>query len=552
MKPVIMTIDDEPHVLNAIERDLRNRYHKEYRIMKAGSGTEALEITEQLKQGNKPIALFLVDQRMPGKSGIEFLEEAIRLYPEARKVLLTAYADTDAAIASINTVALDYYLLKPWDPPEQHLYPVLDDLLSDWLATAAVPYDGIRVAGTQWSASSHTVKDFLTRNQIPYQWLDVEKDAQSRALVETIGVEGSQLPVVFFPDGGHLINPNSGALAEKVGLRTKAQLPFYELVVVGGGPAGLAAAMYGASEGVHTVMIEKEAPGGQAGTSARIENYLGFPQGISGADLARRATVQAKRLGAEILTPQEVVKVRVEDPYRIVTLGDGSEISCHGLLIATGMTVKQLDVEGLDRFIGASVYYGAAMTEAESCRGGHAVVVGGANSAGQGAAFLSRFANKVTMLIRADTMKASMSTYLVEQIQSIKNIEVRLQSEMSAVHGKDRLEAIAIRNIETGETDDVPADGVFLYIGAVPNTELVADIVERSEDGFVLTGPDLFRDGRRPRNWKLKRDPYLMETSVPGIFAAGDVRYNAVRRVASSVGQGSVVVFFVQRYLETV
>lgn len=552
MKPVILTIDDEPHVLNAIERDLRDRYHKDYRIMKAGSGTEALEITQQLKQSNKPIALFLVDQRMPGKSGIEFLEEAIRLYPNARKVLLTAYADTDAAIASINTVDLDYYLLKPWDPPDQHLYPVLDDLLSDWRATAPVLYDGIRVAGTQWSASSHTVKDFLTRNQIPYQWLDVEKDTQSKALVEAIGVEGSQLPVVFFPDGSHLINPDSGTLAEKVGLRTKAQLPFYELVVVGGGPAGLAAAMYGASEGVHTVMIEKEAPGGQAGTSARIENYLGFPQGISGADLARRATVQAKRLGAEILTPQEVVKVRVEDPYRFVTLGDGSEISCHGLLIATGMTVRKLDVEGLDRFIGASVYYGAAMTEAESCRGGHAVVVGGANSAGQGAVFLSRFASKVTMLIRADAMDVSMSTYLVEQIQNIKNIEVRLQSEMSAVHGEDHLEAITIRNVQTGEAEEVPASGVFLYIGAVPNTELVADTVERSDDGFILTGPDLFRNGRRPKNWMLKRDPYLMETSVPGIFAAGDVRYNAVRRVASSVGQGSVVVFFVQRYLETV
>lgn len=552
MKPVILTIDDEPHVLNAIERDLRDRYHKDYRIMKAGSGTEALEITQQLKQSNKPIALFLVDQRMPGKSGIEFLEEAIRLYPNARKVLLTAYADTDAAIASINTVDLDYYLLKPWDPPDQHLYPVLDDLLSDWRATAPVLYDGIRVAGTQWSASSHTVKDFLTRNQIPYQWLDVEKDTQSKALVEAIGVEGSQLPVVFFPDGSHLINPDSGTLAEKVGLRTKAQLPFYELVVVGGGPAGLAAAMYGASEGVHTVMIEKEAPGGQAGTSARIENYLGFPQGISGADLARRATVQAKRLGAEILTPQEVVKVRVEDPYRFVTLGDGSEISCHGLLIATGMTVRKLDVEGLDRFIGASVYYGAAMTEAESCRGGHAVVVGGANSAGQGAVFLSRFASKVTMLIRADAMDVSMSTYLVEQIQNIKNIEVRLQSEMSAVHGSDHLEAITIRNVQTGEAEEVPASGVFLYIGAVPNTELVADTVERSDDGFILTGPDLFRNGRRPKNWMLKRDPYLMETSVPGIFAAGDVRYNAVRRVASSVGQGSVVVFFVQRYLETV
>lgn len=547
-----MTIDDEPHVLNAVERDLRKRYHSDYRIMKVGSGAKALEAVQQLKKRNDPISLFLVDQRMPEMSGIEFLEKAIQLYPDARKVLLTAYADTDAAIASINTVGLDHYLLKPWDPPDQHLYPVLDELLSDWLASVPVPYDGIRVAGTQWSAGSHNVKDFLTRNQIPYQWLDIEKDDQVRTLVESVEKDRSRLPVVLFPDGSHLVEPDSQVLAEKIGLVTRAQRPFYDLIIIGGGPAGLAAAVYGASEGVRTVMIEKEAPGGQAGTSARIENYLGFPQGISGADLARRAATQAKRLGAEILTPQEVLKVRLEDPYRIVTLRDGTELSCYALLIATGMTVRKLDIEGIETYIGASIYYGAAMTEAESCRGGQAIVVGGANSAGQGAAFLSRFAKKVTMLIRANSMDVSMSQYLVEQIQSIKNIDVRLQSDMSAVHGSDRLEAITIRNIETGETDKVPADGVFLYIGAVPNSEFVADIVERSNDGFILTGPELMRDGCRPKNWRLQRDPYLMETSVPGIFAVGDVRYNAVRRVASSVGQGSVVVFFVQRYLETV
>lgn len=547
-----MTIDDEPHVLNAIERDLRKRYHNDYRVMKVGSGTKALEAVQELKRRDAPVSLFLVDQRMPEMTGIEFLEKAIQLYPDARKVLLTAYADTDAAISSINTVGLDHYLLKPWDPPDQHLYPVLDDLLSDWLASVPIPYDGIRVAGTQWSANSHTVKDFLTRNQIPYQWLDIEKDEQSRALVESVDKKRSRLPVVFFPDGTHLMEPDSQVLAEKIGLTTHAQRPFYELIIVGGGPAGLAAAVYGASEGVRTVMIEKEAPGGQAGTSARIENYLGFPQGISGADLARRAATQAKRLGAEILTPQEVLNVRLEDPYRIVTLRDGTELSCHALLIATGMTVRKLDINGIEPFIGTSIFYGAAVTEAERCRGGHAIVVGGANSAGQGAAFLSRFAKKVTMLIRADSMDVSMSKYLVEQIQSIKNIDVRLQSEISDLHGSEILEAITIRDIETGETEKVPASGVFLYIGAVPNSEFVANVVERSTEGFVLTGPELMRDGRRPKNWRLKRDPYLMETSVPGIFAVGDIRYNAVRRVASSVGQGSVVVFFVQRYLETV
>lgn len=547
-----MTIDDEPHVLNAVERDLREHYRNDYRIMKVGSGTEALDIVRQLKKRNDPISLFLVDQRMPGMSGIEFLEKAIELYPRTRKVLLTAYADTDAAIASINTVGLDHYLMKPWDPPEQHLYPVLDDLLSDWSASVPLPYDGIRVAGTQWSVSSHRVKDFLTRNQIPYQWLDIENNAEARSLVDSVGKEGSGLPVVFFPDGVQLVDPDSLVLAEKIGLRTQAQRPFYDIIIVGGGPAGLAASVYGASEGLRTIMIEKEAPGGQAGTSARIENYLGFPQGISGMDLARRAATQAKRLGAEILTPQEVVKVRVEDPYRIITLGDGSELSCHALLIATGMSVRKLNVEGIESFTGTSVYYGAAVTEAESCRGRHAIVVGGANSAGQGAVFLSRFAKQVTMLIRGKTMEQAMSKYLVEQIKGIDNVNVRLLSELSAVHGSSHLEAVTFRNNETEETEKIPADAVFLYVGASPHSEFVADVVERSDDGFILTGPELFRDGHRPKNWRLQRDPYLMETSVPGIFAVGDVRYNAVRRVASSVGQGSVVIFFVKKYLETV
>jgi thioredoxin reductase (NADPH) len=547
-----MTIDDEPHVLNAIERDLRAKYHKDYRIIKAGSGTEALETLQQLKRRNAPVGLFLADQRMPGMSGTEFLEKAIQLYPEARKVLLTAYADTDAAISSINSIGLDHYLMKPWDPPDEHLYPVLDDLLSDWLASASQPYDGIRVAGTQWSASCHNVKDFLTRNQIPYQWLDIEKDAQIKALVDTVDKEGSRLPVVFFPDGSHLVDPNSQILAEKLGLYARAQRPFYDLIIVGAGPAGLAASVYGASEGLRTVAIEKEAAGGQAGTSARIENYPGFPQGISGGDLARRSAAQAKRLGAEILAPEEVVKVHVEDPYRLVTLRDGTELSCHALLIATGMTVRKPDVSGIDSFIGASVYYGAALTEAKHYQGGRVFVIGGANSAGQGAVFLSRHASQVTILKRGKSLEESMSQYLIDQINGTKNIEVRLQTEMSAVHGSDRLEAITLRNSETGETEKVPADAVFLFIGAVPHSEIVADLVELSDEGFIRTGQDLMEGGRRPKNWKLRRDPLLMETSVPGIFAAGDVRHNVVRRVASAVGQGAVAVSVIHKYLETV
>jgi len=547
-----MTIDDEPHVLNAVERDLRERYHKDYRIIKVGSGTEALKSTQQLKRRNEPIALFLVDQRMPEMSGIEFLQQAIQLYPDARKVLLTAYADTDAAIASINTVDLDHYILKPWDPPDQHLYPVLDELLSDWIATVTLPYEGIRVAGTRWSASCHIVRDFLTRNQIPYQWLDIEKDSDVKAMVDAVEEAGAKLPMVFFPDGTHLVNPDSQVLAEKIGLHTKAQRPFYDLIIIGAGPAGLAAAVYGASEGVRTLLVEKQAPGGQAGTSARIENYLGFPQGISGADLARRATVQAKRLGAEILSPAEVSSIRVEDPYRVITLRDGTELSCLALLIATGMTFRELEIKGMKPFIGASVFYGAAATEAKNFKGGHVFVVGGANSAGQGAVFLSRYARQVTMLIRRKSMNETMSQYLVDQIRGTKNIDVRLQSEVHAMHGSDRLASITIRNCETKATEKVDADAVFLYIGAVPNSAVVEDIVELSKEGFILTGPDLILNGRRPRNWKPKRDPFLMETSVPGIFAAGDIRHNAIRRVASSVGQGSSVVFFVHKYLETV
>jgi thioredoxin reductase (NADPH) len=547
-----MTIDDEPHVLNAIERDLRANYHNDYQIIKVRSGAEALEALRQLSMRNAPVSLLLVDQRMPGMSGTQFLEKAIKLYPQARKVLLTAYADTDAAISSINKIGLDHYLMKPWDPPDQHLYPVLDDLLSDWLASVPLPYEGIRVAGTQWSASCHSVKDFLTRNQIPYQWLDIEKDSEVKALIDTVGKDSCRLPIVFFPDGSYLVAPTSQVLAEKVGLYARAQRPFYDLIIIGAGPAGLAAAVYGASEGLRTVVIEKEAAGGQAGSSARIENYLGFPQGVSGLDLARRATAQAKRLGAEILTAQEAVKVRVNDPYRFVALQDGTELSCHALLIATGMTVRKPDVPGIEDFVGGSIYYGAALTEAKHYQGGRVFVIGGANSAGQGAIFLSRYASEVILLKRGKSLEESMSKYLIDQIRGTVNIKVKVKTEMFAVHGSGRLEAITIRNNETRETEKVPADAVFLFIGAVPHSAIVSDIVELSNEGFILTGPDLIRAGHKPKNWKLRRDPLLMETSVPGIFAAGDVRHNVVRRVASAVGQGAVAISIVHKYLETV
>jgi thioredoxin reductase (NADPH) len=489
---------------------------------------------------------------MPNMNGTEFLAEARELYPEARKVLLTAYADTEAAIESINTIGLDYYLMKPWDPPEQTLYPVLDDLLSDWQATVPLPYDGIRVAGTLWSPSCHRVKDFLARNLIPYQWLDIEQDAEAEALVEAASPEKRRLPVVFFPDGDVLVEPDNLTLAVKCGLQTEATQPFYDVIIVGAGPAGLGAAVYGASEGLRTLMIDKEATGGQAGTSSRIENYLGFPKGLSGADLARRATAQAKRLGAEILTAQEVTGVRVEDPYRIVTLGDGTELVCRALVLATGVTVRRLDVPGVEALNGAGIYYGAALTEAAYYRGQNVFVVGGANSAGQGAMFFSRFASKVTILVRGSSLAKGMSQYLVDQIEATDNIEVLTRTEVVEAIGKDRLEAITIVNNDSGQTETVPAAAMFLFIGAVPHSELVEGIVERNRAGFILTGPDLMKNGHRPKNWTLKRDPYLLETSVPGIFAAGDIRQGAVRRVASAVGQGAIAISLIHQHLKTI
>jgi len=551
-KPIILSVDDEIQVLNAIVRDLRQHFGNEYRIMKASSGVEALDSLRQLKQRNAPVALLLVDQRMPEMTGTELLTKAADFYPEARKVLLTAYADTEAAITSINEIGLDHYLMKPWDPPEQNLYPILDDLLSDWLATVQLPYDGIRVAGTLWSPHSHNIKDFLSRNRIPYQWQDIEADDQTRFLVDSVVGNDRRLPVIFFPDGSTLIQPDFRILAEKVGLQTQATQPYYDLIIIGAGPAGLGAAVYGASEGLSTALIEREATGGQAGTSSRIENYLGFPKGISGGDLARRATDQAKRLGAEILTAVEVSGVRVEDPYRIVTLNDGTELSCKALIIASGVTVRQLNEPGVERLTGAGIYYGAALTEAAHYRDQHVFVVGGANSAGQAAMFFSRFASQVTMLVRGTSLTNSMSQYLIDQIENTQNIDVLTNTIVMEAFGDTKLEAIKIQNKITGDEQKLPAAAMFIFIGAISHSEMVSGVVERNSAGFIRSGRSLMRNGKRPKGWTLKRDPLPLETSVPGIFVAGDVRDDAIRRVASAVGDGATAVSQVHQYLKTV
>lgn len=552
VKPVLFILDDEIQVLNAVERDLRQHYRGDYRIVKASSGVQALETVTQLQRRGVPLALFLVDQRMPEMTGTEFLLKTKEAFPEARKVLLTAYADTQAAITSINTVGLDYYLMKPWDPPEVNLYPVLDDLLADWKANVTLPYDGIRVAGTLWSATSHAVKDFLSRNQIPYQWLDIETDGQARLMVEAANKGEHRLPVVFFPDGTLMIEPSLRTLAEKAGLQTTAAQPFYDLAIIGAGPAGLAAAVYGASEGLKTVMIEREAAGGQAGTSSRIENYLGFPNGLTGADLARRAVSQAKRFGVEILNAEEVVGIRSQDSYRYIKLASGGEISCHALVIASGVSVRRLDAPGVEGLTGAGVYYGAALTEAAFYHGQDVFIIGGANSAGQAAVFFSRYARTVTMLVRSSSLSFGMSQYLIDQIAAIPNIIVRPNAEVVEVRGNGRLESICVADRETNDIQACPAAAMFIFIGAAPRTEMVGNLVERDPAGFILTGPDLIKDGARPKGWILKRDPYLLETSCPGIFAAGDVRHGSVKRVATSVGEGAVSIALVHQYLKTV
>ena len=548
-KPVILAVDDDADVLRLIKSDLRKQYGHDYRVLSADGGQRALDALTELQERGEPVALLVVDQRMPGMGGVDFLEQAIKLFPKCKRILLTAYADTEAAIKAINKVKTDYYLLKPWDPPEEQLYPVLTDLLDDWKAGYRPPFGGIQVIGNRWSSDSHRVKDFLARNQVPYEWQDIEDNSEACGIYEN--ADAPKLPLVVFPDGTRLEDPEIGVLAEKVGLKTSAEQPFYDLVIVGGGPAGLAAAVYGASEGLKTLLIEREAPGGQAGTSSRIENYLGFPSGLSGADLARRAVTQAQRFGVEILS-QEVTKLRVQDQYRILTLGDGSEVSCHALLIATGVSWRKMGIPGEETLSGAGVYYGAAMTEALACKDDDVYLIGGANSAGQAALHFAKYAHRVTLLVRGDSLEKGMSQYLVDELKEQPTVRVWLNSSVTAVEGETQLERITIVHSDTGKTEIVPAKSLFIFIGASPRTDWLDGVVQRDKNGFILAGPSLMDSGKRPDGWPLDRDPFLLETSVPGIFVAGDVVHDSVKRVASAVGGGATAVMFIHQYLANV
>ena len=554
-KPVLLTVDDDPDVLRAVERDLRSRYADRYRILRAESATEGLKTLQQLHERNDVVALLLADQRMPELDGVGFLTQATELFPGSKRALLTAYADTTAAINAINEARVHYFLMKPWDPPEQNLYPAIDDMLNEWADSYRPPYEGLRLLGTRWSARAYDLRNFLARNHVPYQWIDVElttNDTSVQTLLKGENGETEHLPLIIFQDGQRLSDPAPLAIAQKIGLRTHTDVEFYDLAIVGGGPAGLAAAVYGASEGLRTVMIEREAPGGQAGLSSRIENYLGFPAGLSGSDLAHRAVVQASRFGVEILSPQEATGLRVEGPYRIIDLADGSKVSCHALLLATGVQWRNLGVPGEELLRGAGIYYGGGLTEAISCKGETVYVVGGANSAGQAAMHFSKYAEKVVMLIRRESLASTMSQYLIDQVQKTANIEVWPETEVVEVHGEQQLSEISVRCARTGTTERYPARSLFIYIGALPRTDWVGSTVHRDERGFILSGPDLMKDGKRPPEWTLDRDPGLLETSVPGIFVVGDVRHGSVKRVASGVGEGAVAVQFIHQYLAKV
>ncbi|UUY04024.1 FAD-dependent oxidoreductase [Svornostia abyssi] len=549
-RPVLLAVDDEPAVLAAVARDLRARYGGDYRIVRATSGNEARGVLEELRRRGEAVALILSDQRMPDGDGVSLLSAARDLYPLAKRVLLTAYADTEAAIAAINAAQTDYYLLKPWDPPDERLYPTLDDLLGDWQADAALMDVSARVVGHRFNPASHEARDFLARNRVPYQWLDVDRDAEARQLLTLSGEEESRLPIVLLRDGTTLTQPTTLELADRLGIARHAELDFYDLVIVGGGPAGLAAAVYGASEGLRTVLVEREAPGGQAGQSSRIENYLGFPNGLSGSELARRALDQARRFGAEVLTVQEVVGLDARGPQRVVRLGGGDELAGHTVLVASGVSYRLLDAPGVAELTGAGVYYGAAMAEADACAEQEVVVVGGANSAGQAAVFLARRAAKVTILVRADSLEKSMSHYLIEQIEGIDNIEVRTETVVAAAHGDGRLQRLDLAAKDGTPIETIDASAMFVFIGAAPHTDWLGDRVARDPRGFVLAGADVSAlDG--DLRWPLARDrdPHLLESSLPGVFVAGDVRSRSIKRVASAVGEGSMAVQFIHEYL---
>ena len=548
-RPVLLTVDDDAEVSRAIARDLRRHYGAKYRIVRAESGQAALEALRELKLRGDRVAVLLADHRMPQMNGIEFLEQAIDLYPFARRVLLTAYADTSAAIDAINVVDLDYYLLKPWDPPEEKLYPVLDDLLEAWQAIDVRTVNTIKVIGHRWSARSSAVREFLARNQVSYRWYSTD-EPEGRRLLAAAGQDGLRLPLVVTPDGTTLVEPTDQEIAAQVGLATTPAAQFYDLVVIGGGPAGLGSAVYGASEGLRTVLVERSATGGQAGQSSRIENYLGFPDGVSGAQLADRARRQANRFGAEILTAREVTELEVGGASHTIHFADGSEISAHCVILATGVSYRQLDAPGLAELTGCGVYYGSALTEAESCRGHHVYIVGGANSAGQAAVYLARHAKSVTILVRGPSLTASMSYYLIQQIEHESNITVRTGTVVDAAHGSGHLEQLTLRDVASGQTELVEAQWMFVFIGAAPLTDWLDGTVMRDSHGFIKTGPDLTDDGRPPADWGLDRPPYHLETNVPGVFVAGDARAESAKRVASAVGEGAMAVMLVHRYLE--
>ncbi len=542
-RPAIVAVDDEPPVLAAVARDLRRGFGERFRILRASSGAQALEMLRELRSRGDQVAMLIADQRMPAMPGTQYLLEARKLVPDAKRVLLTAYADTEAAIAAINEVALDYYLLKPWDPPEEQLFPVVEDLLTTWESGAALAAGGVRVIGHRFSKESHDLRDFLVRNRVPARWLDVERDGEARELLQVAGVDPERLPVVLLEDGAVLERPSVLELAERLGVAGAPAQDHYDLVVVGGGPAGLAAAVYGASEGLRTIMVEREAPGGQAGQSSRIENYLGFPAGLSGSDLARRATDQARRLGAELLTVHEAVGLRVEGAARLVELSGGETLSASCVLVASGVSYRQLATPGFPELTGAGVYYGAAMTEARACADQHIVVIGGANSAGQAAVYFSGYAASVTMLVRGPSLEASMSHYLIEQIAALENVHVRTRTTATAAESHDgRLTHVRIDGPDGEQTLD--ADACFVFIGASPRTDWLEGVLARDERGFILAGRDAQASG-----WPLERDPYVLESTVPGVFVAGDVRARSIKRVASAVGEGSMAVSLIHEYL---
>ena len=548
-KPIIFSVDDDPQVLRSLKRDLRSEYKSEYRIISTDSAREALASLLELKKKGEEVALFISDQRMPEMPGVDFLEQAKEAYPRARRVLLTAYSDTDAAIKAINEVQLDYYLMKPWDPPSERLYPVINDLLDEWQAGYRPAFRGIRVVGYQYSPKSHTLKDFLAGNLLPYQWLDIENNAEAQELLGLHGIEPKNLPAVFFEDGAALAAPTVAEVAARVGLQPTAKSDLYDVVIIGAGPAGLAAAVYGGSEGLKTLLVEKRAPGGQAGTSSRIENYLGFPKGLSGSDLARRAISQATRFGIEFLSPQEVSGIEVDGAYKTILLADGSKVTTKAVVITTGVDYRKLPSKGIADFTGAGIYYGAAMTEANACRNKKVFIVGGGNSAGQGAVYLSQFAEKVTILIRREDLSSTMSSYLIDQINSIDNIEVQGRRQIVEAQGEDHLQCLTIENLEDGFTYVTDANALFIFIGARPFTDWLGNNILRNPKGYIKTGRDLATDEQFPKIWKQEREPFLLETCQPGIFAAGDVRSGAMNRVASAVGEGAMAIKFVHEYL---